>query len=72
MITSLMALADGDQLINAVIWLVGIGLIAWLLWWLVDYTKPPEPMAKVARVLIAIVVVVMLIRIIIRITGTSF
>lgn len=72
MITSLMALASGEQLVNALIWLVGIGLIFWLLWWFISYVGLPEPFAKVARVLIALVAVVMLIRVIMQITGTGF
>jgi len=71
-VTSTMALASGDDLVNALIWLVGVGLIAWLLWWFIGYVGLPEPFAKVARVLIALVVVVMLIRLIMRITGANF
>lgn len=64
--------SDGGNLVSALIWLVGIGLIAWLLWWLVDYIGLPEPFSKVARVIIALVVVVMLIRLIMQVTGSSF
>lgn len=65
--------ASGDlDLVNALIWLVGMGLIAYVLWWLVGYAGLPQPIDKVARVVIALVVVVMLIRLIIRVTGTSF
>jgi hypothetical protein len=63
--------SDGG-LINAMIWLVGLGLIFWLLWWLIDYVKIPEPFSKVARVILAVIAVVLLIRLIMRVTGSSF
>lgn len=69
---SLMALSEGGDLINALIWLVGLGLIAYLLWWLIGYVGLPEPINKIARAVIALVVVVMLIRLIMRVTGSSF
>ena len=54
------------------IWLIGLGLIFWLLWWLIDYVKIPEPFSKVARVILAVIAVILLIRLIMRVTGTSF
>lgn len=71
--TAIMAASGGDiDLVNAIIWIGGMGLICWLLWWLVGYFGLPQPFDKVARALIALVAVVMLIRLIIRVTGTSF
>ena len=67
--TSIIAFASTEALIQAVIWIVGVGLIAWLLWWLVDYAGLPAPLAKIAKVLIALFLVIFLIRLIIKITG---
>lgn len=68
---ALMAVSESSDLINALIWLVGIGLIAWILWWFLGYVGLPEPFNKVGRVLIGLVVVVVLIRLIMRVTGSS-
>lgn len=68
---ALMAISEGNELVNAVIWLVGLGLIAYVLWWLIGYMGLPEPINKVARGVVALVVVVLLVRIIMRVTGTS-
>lgn len=67
----MLAIAGGDDLINAVIWLVGMGLIFWLLWWLIDFCAIPQPFNKVARIILALIAVILLIRLIIRVTGVS-
>ena len=51
-----------DQMINAVVRLIIIGVIAGLLWWLIDYCKIPEPFNKVAKVIIAVVSVLIVIK----------
>lgn len=66
---SMFAAMSSESLIQAVIWIVGIGLVFWLLWWLISYVALPEPFAKIARVLLALVAVVILIRFILKITG---
>lgn len=43
------------------VYLLVAGLIFGLLWWLVDYIAPPEPFAKVARVVLAILAVLVII-----------
>ena len=63
------ALASSETIVDAVVWLVGIGLIAWLLWWLIDFAGIPVPFSKVAKVIVALVAVILLIRIVIRVTG---
>ena len=63
---------SGGDLMNAVIWLVCISIVCWLLWWLIDYAKVPEPFNKVARVIIALVAVVFLIRFVMGIAGSPW
>lgn len=63
-----LAVISSDPWINALVQIVGIGLCFWLLWWLVDYLKLPEPFNKVFRVLLALAAVVFLIRLILSIT----
>lgn len=66
------ALAGGDgSLVNMLIAVVVIGLVCFLLWWLIDYAGTPQPFNKVGKVLIALVAVVLLIRLIVRVTGVS-
>lgn len=57
-------------LVNLVIWLAVVGLICWLLWWLIGYVNLPEPFNKVARVIVAVVAVVVLINFLLGLTGT--
>lgn len=55
-------------LINIVI----VGLILWLLWWLIGYVGLPEPFAKVARVILAVVAVIWLINMLLSLSGNAF
>lgn len=59
-------------LVPLIIWLVVAGLIFWLLTWLVNYVALPEPFAKIARVLIAVVAVIMVINALLSLTGNGF
>lgn len=43
--------------VSVVTTLIIAGLIFWLLWWLVDYCKIPEPFNKVARIILAVLAV---------------
>lgn len=62
MTTSLIiAAVTGSALVNAFITLVVVGLICWLLWWFLSYVGLPEPFAKIARILIALIAVIFLI-----------
>ena len=50
MITAFMTLADsgmsGSQLLHALVYLIVVGLIFWLLWWIIGYAKVPEPFIR--------------------------
>lgn len=60
---------QGTDLIHAIIWIVVAGLIFWLLWWLISYIAPPEPFAKVARVILALFAVLFLINVLLSVAG---
>ena len=56
-------------LLSIIMWLIIIGGIAWLLWWLVSYIGLPAPFDKVARVIIAVVAVFLLINLLLGLVG---
>ena len=68
MITTL-AVISGEAVINGVVWLIIVGLIFWLLWWLVGYLAPPEPFNKVLRAVLAIAAVIVLIGFLMNLAG---
>jgi hypothetical protein len=50
-----------ETLLTVLLQLVVVGLICYLLWWLIGYIGLPEPFDKVARVIIALVAVIFII-----------
>lgn len=58
-----------ESLIALVIYLIVIGLIFGLLWWLVDYCQLPEPFNKVVRVVLAILAVLIVISVLLSFLG---
>ncbi len=66
---AILAAIDGQQLIQTVIWIVAIGLIFWLLTWLISYVGLPEPFAKIARIILAVAAVIFLINVILGLAG---
>lgn len=67
----IIAAVSGSGIFKSLITIIGVGLVAWVLWWLIDYLKLPEPINKIARALVAIAVVVFLIDVILKITGSG-
>lgn len=65
----LFAAVTGSSLVSLLITVIVVGVICWLLWWLVSYIGLPAPFDKVCRVLIALVAVVFLINAILQVTG---
>jgi len=65
----MLAAISGEALIQAVIWIVIAGVIWWLLNWLIGYAGIPEPFAKVARVILAVVAVLILINALLSLAG---
>lgn len=63
---------QGRNLVASVIGLVIFGLICWLLFWLIDYCAMPEPVNKVAKVIVALAIVLVLINFLLTIVGQPF
>lgn len=68
----LIAAITGESLVQMVIWVIVIGLICGLLWWLISYIGLAAPFDKVARVIVAVVAVVLLINALLLLVGKPF
>lgn len=71
MIAFLLAASAGG-LINALIYLIIIGLALWVIWWLIGYIGLPEPFNKVVRVIVALIAVIIVVDILLGLAGHSF
>lgn len=60
---------SGEGLISMLVWLICVGLVFYLLWWLLGYVALPAPFDKVARVILALVAVIILINVIMSFAG---
>lgn len=65
----LFAAISGSSLVNAFIWILIAGVIFWLCNWLLAYVGVPEPFAKVAKIVLAIVAVLILVNALLTLTG---
>ena len=61
---------DGG-LLHLLIQIIVVGLVCYLLWWLIGYIGLPEPFNKIARVLVAVVAVIFLLNLVLGLGGTS-
>lgn len=64
-----MAAVSLEGIIAFVIWIVVVGLILYVLWWLIGYAGLPAPFDKVARVLLALVGCILLIYLLLGMLG---
>ncbi len=69
MLPLILATINGNDIVSVVVWFIVVGLIFWLLTWLVSYCGLPEPFNKIARVLIAVVAVLILISALLNFAG---
>ena len=60
----------GSGLLSILVTIVVVGLVCYLLWWLIGYIGLPEPFDKVARVIVALVAVIFLLNLVLGLTGT--
>lgn len=65
-------MASGEQLVNALVYLVIWGCILWVLYWGLNKIAPPQPWLKVGTVILVIITVVVLINILLGIAGKPF
>lgn len=56
-------------MIHSLLYLIVIGVIFGLLWWLIAYCSLPSPFDKVARVVLAVAAVIILINILLGMVG---
>ena len=56
-------------LLGLLVWVIIIGLVFWLLFWLISYVAPPEPFAKVLKVILAVIAVLFLIGVLLSVAG---
>lgn len=56
-------------LLNIVVYLLIAGAICYLLWWLIGFTKLPEPFAMIARIIVGIIAVLVLINLLLELGG---
>ena len=61
-----------DGLVSFLIYIVVVGLIFWLLWWLIAYVGLPEPFSKVAKIVLAVVAVIICINLLLGFAGHPF
>lgn len=60
---------SGAALVSVLVWVVVMGLVFYLLWWLIGYVGLPEPFNKVATVILAVAAVVFLIGVLMQVAG---
>ncbi len=58
-----------DALVSLLVYIIVIGAVCWLLWWLIGFLGLPQPFDKIARGLVAIVAVLLLISLLLGIAG---
>ena len=61
-----------SNITNAIIWVCVMGLVIWLLYWLIGKLAIPEPFNKIAYAVLAIVSVVLCIKILFKFVGNPF
>jgi hypothetical protein len=63
---------SGDAVIHSLIYLIVLGVIFGLLWWLISYVGLPAPFDRVARVILAVAAVIVCINVLLGIAGHPF
>jgi hypothetical protein len=58
-----------ETVVSLVIYVIVIGAVCWLLWWLISFIGVPEPFSKIARGIIAVVAVLFLISLLLSLVG---
>lgn len=66
---TLLAAISGEEVVQAVIWIIVAGLVYWLLLYLIGVCGLPEPFNKVARIVLAVAAVLFLINLLLSFAG---
>jgi len=69
MFANMLALISAEGLVETVVWLLGLGLIVWLLLYLVSYIGVPEPFNKIIKIVIMVFAVLVLINLVLGLMG---
>lgn len=69
---STLALVSGEQLLNALVYLVVWGIIVFVLNWGLHKINPGEPWMKVGTVILVILTVVVVVNVLLSLVGKSF
>lgn len=69
---NLLAVINGQALLSSILTLIVVGVIFWLLVWTIDYIGLPEPINKVARVILVLAVVIILVNFLLGLVGHPF
>jgi predicted tellurium resistance membrane protein TerC len=62
---------DISSLVSLVVWVIIIGSVFGLLWWLVGYAGLPAPFDKFARIALAVIAVLILINLLLGLVGSA-
>ena len=62
-------MVSGSILLSILVQIVVAGIVFWLLWWLIGFIALPQPFAKVAQVILAVVAVIFLINLVLTFSG---
>lgn len=65
----LIAAISGQGLVEAVVWLIVIGIVFWVLWWGLGKIGLPEPFNKVATVVLILAAVLVVCNILLGLVG---
>ena len=68
-LSTIFALISGSAVINTLLYVIVLGVIFWLLYWLISYLSPPQPFNKIARVILAIAAVIVIINVLLGLVG---
>jgi hypothetical protein len=68
----ILAAVTESGIVNAIVWICCIGLIFYLLYWLIGKLGVPEPFNKIAYAILAILSVIFCIRLLFRFAGNPF
>lgn len=65
----MIAAISGSDVVNLIVWLIVAGVIFFLVSWLVDYVKVPEPFNRVIKIIMAVAAVLLVINALLALTG---
>ena len=69
-VMNLLAVIEAGTIFQGIFYLIIIGICFWLFWWLIGYAGLPEPFAKVAKIVLALLAVFILVNFLLGLVGT--